>query len=125
MAYNRGKLLREAKAGKVVVVGSYHFDDMFGETNSKNCVTPVYIKEEGQENKRGYCTLTAWKFKTKSGCAYDNGNGVITLIVHSNCNYDFKVSEELYKEAAAIADKKNEEYEKEREEYIKKVRGER
>jgi hypothetical protein len=91
----RDKLLRLARNGKLVTVSSYSFDDMHGASRSKT-ERPVAIIPEGnpdwwKERKEGVAYLHASDF-TGSGRAWENPNGTITLIVHSNLNYDFRVA---------------------------------
>jgi len=42
------------------------------------------------DHKEGHFNVFEFDFKTKSGCAYEGGDGVICLIVHSNCSYELK-----------------------------------
>lgn len=89
---NRGWLLRQAKAGKLAMVGSYHFDDQFGQSGSKDQLMPVQIIKNHSEHKSGVLGLYESDFRSKSGCAYQSAEGdAITLIVHSNCNYDLRL----------------------------------
>ena len=92
--FNRGKLRRLVEAGKVVMVGSYHFDDMSGAERKTGQSMPVAMKPANwKDRKEGICYLHEWDFRTKSGCCYmnDPANGIITLIVHGNCNYDLRI----------------------------------
>lgn len=84
---NRGHLLKAAKAGKLVCVESYEFDDMHGQTVGNN-VRPVHVME-GRDHKEGMFNVMEMDFKSKSGCAYESGDSIV-MIVHSNCNYTFK-----------------------------------
>jgi hypothetical protein len=90
--FNRGKLRKLVEAGKVVMAGAYHYDDMTGASRVQGQAMPVAMKpDDWHDRKEGVCYLTEWDFKTKSGHAYESGNGIITLIVHGNCNYDLKI----------------------------------
>ena len=109
--YNRGKLLRLAKAGRLVRVASYRFDDMYGaeQTRSDAAEIPVRIIARGSEWKDGFCNLYESDFKS-SGRAWDNGNGTICLYIHSNHNVDVRVidvpnPEAVYIEVADINSK--------------------
>ena len=86
---NRGTLLKMAKAGKLVMVGSYHFDDMIGESRGAKEI-PVRIRADYNDFIEGQCNLWESDFKSKCGRAWRNDNGTYCLYVHSNCNYDLK-----------------------------------
>jgi hypothetical protein len=86
---NRGHLLKAAKAGKLVCVGSREFCDMHGESTT-NTPKPVHVMAGHGDHKEGHFNVFEFDFKTKSGCAYEGGDGVICLIVHSNCSYELK-----------------------------------
>lgn len=88
---NRGWLLRQAKAGKLAMVGSYHFDDQYGQSGSEGKLMPVRIISNHSEHQTGVLGLYEHDFRSKSGCAYRSDDDTITLIVHSNCNYDLRV----------------------------------
>lgn len=91
--YNRGKLLRLCLAGKLELMGSYSFDDMMGESRSRSTM-PVAIKPaDYRDRKEGICYVTEWDFKSSSGRAWSNENGTVTLYVHSNSHYDFRIKE--------------------------------
>jgi hypothetical protein len=91
MTFNRGKLLRLAKAGKLIKVGSYHFDDQTGQEMTSN-QTPVNVMQSCNDFKEGCCNVFEHDFKTKSGMATQEESGLICLYVHSNCNYDFRIT---------------------------------
>ena len=101
--YNRGKLLRLAKAGLLVRVSSYHFDDMDGAERIKAGVpeVPVRVITSGSEWKEGFCNVYPSDFST-SGRAWLNDNGTICLYVHSNCNYDFRIVDTPNVEAVTV-----------------------
>ena len=90
--FNRGTLMKLAQAGKLVMVEAYHFDDMTGsERNNKEL--PVRVRrpdEDWHDWPEGVCHLWEHDFKSKSGRAWENPNGTITLVVHSNSNYTFR-----------------------------------
>lgn len=92
--FNRGKLKKLAEAGRLVVAENYHFDDMYGESRDTAKEMPVAIAPENRtERKEGICYLFPSDFKSSSGCAYESGPGLVTLIVHSNCDYTFRIKE--------------------------------
>lgn len=95
----RDALLRMAAAGKLLVVDAYRFDDQTGSERSKE-PRPVMVmpsdpdwwKKAPADGGRiqGVCYIRASDF-SGSGRAYEQTNGDITLIVHSNLNYTFRV----------------------------------
>lgn len=108
--FNRGKLLRLAKAGRLVIASSYHFDDMYGESRSTapvpvavkwwgrvlspGVITPPDAREyAGKDQQAGVAYMTESTFKSH-GRAHLNPNGTVTLYVHSNCNYTFTILDE-------------------------------
>jgi hypothetical protein len=91
---NRGWLRRQVAAGKVVAVSAYHFDDMMGASRGLPAPTPVKLHADfpdWHDRCEGTIYLYDSDFTAKSGRAYDTGNGVIHLTVHSNCNYDLRL----------------------------------
>lgn len=101
--YNRGKLLRLAKAGRLVRVASYSFDDMYGESRTREGAPeiPVRIIRNGGEWKEGFCNLYPSDFQT-SGRAWQNENGTICLYIHSNSNVDVRIVDEPNFEAVYV-----------------------
>lgn len=99
--FRRDRLLRLLKAGKLEMVESYHYDDMTGSEHCKDArpcaLAPVDERDaEGRivkfgERKQGVAYLRADEFDGH-GRAYARG-GLITLHVHSNCNYTFRIKE--------------------------------
>jgi len=86
----RDKVMRLARARKLVAIGSRSFDDQHGESRLMH-ERPVNLVEGGIGRKEGYVNLEPWDFKTKSGAAYEHPDGTITLHVHSNLNYTLRV----------------------------------
>ncbi len=94
---NRGTLLKLAKAGKLVAVGSYHFDDMFGATGGEVNEKPVLVVSSwGSDgiDRSKYFVIHESDFKSKCGACWEGKNGHVCLYVHSNCNYDLKIVSE-------------------------------
>ena len=89
--FRRDKLRRLCEAGRLVLVGSYHFDDMYGASRTNGGIPVQMAPAESHERQEGICYMQPWDFKTQSGCCYENPNGSVTLIVHSNCNYTFRM----------------------------------
>lgn len=90
--FRRDKLRRLVEAGRVECAGSYHFDDMYGESRDGAKAMPVAMKPaDWHDMKEGVCYLTESDFTTNSGRAWLNENGTVTLIVHSNSNFDFRI----------------------------------
>ncbi len=91
--YNRGKLLRLAKAGKLMIVSSYSFTDGYSNGNDFSTEKmPVEVRSEVNKGiyKEGVCYVREDEFKGY-GHASLNTNGTIHLHVHSNKSYDFKI----------------------------------
>ena len=93
-SFNRGKLKRLAGAGKLVCQGYYHFDDMYGESRGKAEEIPVVYPKptDWHDRKEGTLYLGDWDFRSKSGCAWLNENGTVTMVIHSNLNYTFRIT---------------------------------
>ena len=91
--FNRGKLRKLAAAGRLVLASSYHFDDMLGEDRTAKEMPVAIAPENRDDRKEGTCYLWDHDFKSSSGCAYESGPGLVTLIVHSNSNYTFRIKE--------------------------------
>jgi hypothetical protein len=89
--FRRDKLLRLARAGKLVMISSYHFDDMFGASGTKKEL-PVKILEMDENREEGIAYVYASDFGGH-GRAYQGESGLVTLYVHSNCNYTFRIKE--------------------------------
>lgn len=89
----RDQLLRLAKAGKLTLVGSYHFDDMLGASRSSGEM-PVVVAPYGAERKEGVCYVREDEFSGNCGRAYysSKDRSVVTLYVHSNSNYTFRIN---------------------------------
>lgn len=93
--FRRNKLRRLIEAGKVVMAASYHFDDMMGESRTQGAAMPVAMYPEGpdgwRQTKPGTCYVRPFELETKSGACWQSENGIVTLYVHSNSNYDFRI----------------------------------
>lgn len=98
----RDKLLRLAKAGRLVLVDSYHYDEMTGSQRG-GPEMPVRIREQPHDWLTGYCNLGTYEFTNKSGRAWQEENGLVTLYYHSNCNYTFRILDEAPKAEPAAA----------------------
>lgn len=88
--FRRDKLRRLCEKGKLELAGSYHFDDMYGASRTSDPMPVAMIPENRADCREGTCYLYASDFET-SGRAWENENGTVTLIVHSNCNYSFRI----------------------------------
>lgn len=86
----RDKLKRLAAAGRLVLVGSYRFDDLTGES-SNDKELPVRLAAGQDDWQSGFCNLSERDFASRSGSAWENPNGSVTLWVHSNRSLDFRV----------------------------------
>jgi hypothetical protein len=83
----RDALLRAVKAGKMISVSSYHFDDMTGQ-EIRSTPLPARIMAGGQDFREGFCNLYESDFSSSCGYACENESGTFTLGVHSNCHYE-------------------------------------
>jgi hypothetical protein len=88
--YRRDKLRRLVEAGKVETVATYHYDDMSGERRSHGAMPVAIMPAEWRDRKEGVCYLRPSEFSTKSGYCYER-DGIVTLIVHQNSSYDFRI----------------------------------
>ena len=91
--YRRDRLRRLVEAGKVETVSTYHFDDMNGAERNRKPMPVAMKPADWRDRKEGVCYLTDWDFKSTSGSCYvrDASKGIVTLIVHGNSNYDFRI----------------------------------
>lgn len=93
MKIRRDKLFRLAQAGKLVAVGSYHFDEMTGVESMKGKRVPVRISSGYGDFKEGFYNLREDDFEGQCGRTWLSAdNMTCTLYVHSNCNYDFQMA---------------------------------
>jgi len=96
-AFRRDKLKRLVEAGRVVMVGSYSFDDTLGADRTKGTEMPVEMDPgDFRLHKEGIVYMKDYLFEGKPGMAYENRPSVdgalfVHLKVHSNLNYDFKI----------------------------------
>jgi hypothetical protein len=92
---NRGYLRRLAEAGRLELADAYHFDDMMGESRTHErmpvALVPDHPPGDWSWRKEGVCYLFPSDFKSGSGSAWESENGLVTLYVHSNSNYTFRV----------------------------------
>lgn len=91
--FNRGKLLRLIKAGRVVATGSYHFDDMYGESRGLPREMPVEINP-GDFKLRREGVVYVWESDfTGYGRAWYHGDSTdrVHLRIHSNSSLDFRI----------------------------------
>ena len=97
--FRRDVLKRRVAAGKVVLVDSYHYDDMSGSSQYKGPPMPVELRVsyDGAFKKEGVCYLHTHDFDSSSGGAYvvskDEHGTVVRLRVHSNCNYTLLIKQ--------------------------------
>jgi len=67
----------------------YRADDAYNFGKTEKWV-PAKFSESDCISSSDALTLTPFSFRTKSGCAWLNEDGTITLIVHSNLSYQLK-----------------------------------
>ena len=95
--YNRGKLWRLCQDGRLQLTGSYKFDDQYGaeRTQGEDGMPVLPAPKSVHDRRQGICYLRADEFRSGSGTAWENPDGTVTLHVHSNSNYTFRIMEEL------------------------------
>jgi hypothetical protein len=90
----RDVLRRLVEAGRVELVGSYHYDEQSGSSQHKGAAVPVAIMPEDWHTcKEGICYLYPSDLRGSSGSATRGADGNISLYVHSNCSYELHVKE--------------------------------
>lgn len=91
--FRRDKLRRLVEAGRVVMVASYHFEDQLGESRTSGVAVPVAMMPDDRRTKPGICYLFPSDFTSKSGACYRYAgrDDMVSLNVHSNCNYEFRI----------------------------------
>lgn len=90
----RDLLLRLARAGKLVLVGSYSFDDQHG----SDVIQPGAARPGDAEPAArglvptgGHVLGAGQRVRGQARPRVGEHNGTVTLYVHSNSNYDFRV----------------------------------
>ena len=86
----RDVLLRKARAGKLVAVESLSFCDMTGQ-HEWGGELPVNVRENGGAYDHSRFNVHVSEFSSGCGRAWENSDGTVTLYVHSNSSYTFKV----------------------------------
>ena len=84
---NRGWLKRQIEKGNIEGKCCYSMTDDYAWDAANN-----HGKTENWVDARDF-KLDDRSFKTKSGCAYQDENGTISLIIHSNRAYDLRLKE--------------------------------
>ena len=93
MRMRRDTLLKLAKAGKLVAVGSYYYDEMSGESRDAAKGKPVRVAKYG-DFKDGAFNVMESDFSGSCGAASVSADGkIVTLYAHSNCNYNFAMAD--------------------------------
>lgn len=88
--FRRDKLKRLIEAGKVELVGAYSFDDMHGASRTTESMPVAIGPGDWKLRKEGTCYLRGDLFEGY-GRAYEKDGGLVTLYVHSNLNYTFRI----------------------------------
>lgn len=95
---NRGWLKRQVEKGHVLAKCEYRYTDDYRYDAACNFgEMPGYVqawlaKENDYSNHiEGKLKLWDFYFNSKSGCAYKNNDGTITLNVHSNLSYTLRI----------------------------------
>lgn len=90
----RDKLKRLAAAGRLVMIDSYHFDDMLGESRHEGKEIPVRLRKGPGDFEQGVCLLSDHDFTSGVGHASVTNTPrgeIVNLYVHSNSNMTFRV----------------------------------
>ena len=95
---NRGWLKKQVLAGKVEAICAYNMTDDYKFDAANNCgrtttFVPCRIRN-GSDFVEGVMNFYERDFSTKTGAAWRNENGTISLVVHSNRSYDMKIKGE-------------------------------
>lgn len=81
---NRGWLRKQIEKGNMEIKCLYYMTDDYKIDADRN-----FGKTEWVDAKE--FNLTERDFKTKSGCAWQNEEGIISLVIHSNRAYDIRI----------------------------------
>lgn len=82
---NRGQLKRLVERGDLEARTEYCFDETMGCTQGDSSPwKPARLRREYGDTKQGFFNISDFSFRTKSGAAWQNPNGTITLMVHGN-----------------------------------------
>ena len=68
----------------------YEFD-MTGGSRKAHSSMPVAILGPDRERKEGVFYVLDFDFASKSGGCWKNSDDTVTLFVHSNCSYTFRI----------------------------------
>lgn len=93
--FRRDVLRRRIERGGVTLVGSYHFDDQTGSERTSASMPVALVpdpqpKDWWKQRVPGTCYIYPSDF-TGSGSCWINPDGTVTLYVHSNSNYTFRL----------------------------------
>ena len=88
----RDRLRRLCEQGKLQLVASYSYDEMMGPDRLRGDPIPVTLMPEDRGTCReGVCYLHPGDFRSSVGRAWRDDSGLVTLYVHSNSNYTFRI----------------------------------
>lgn len=94
--FRRDRLRRLIEAGRVVMVTSYHFDDMYGaERTTTEKPVRMNPSDDWRDRQEGIVYLYEHDLTAKSGACYEGEQGRIHLRVHSNSNFDLRIIPEV------------------------------
>ena len=92
---NRGWLKRQVLAGKVEAICAYHMTDDYKRDAANNFgKTTIFVPcriRSGSDFIEGVMNFYESDFSSKSGAAWMNKDGTISLSVHSNRAYDLRI----------------------------------
>lgn len=89
---NRGWLKKKVEKGEVEAKCNYRHDPQFDniEYGSDRWI-PARLSRCHGDFMEGEMNFKEWDFRSKSGCAWKNPDGTITLIIHSNSSYELRL----------------------------------
>jgi hypothetical protein len=90
----RDTLRRLVERDRIVLVGSYHYNEMTGLDRFQGDPIPVkMMPADRYSTTPGTCYLYPSDFTSSVGHACVEETGIINLHVHGNCSYNFRLRE--------------------------------
>jgi hypothetical protein len=91
---NRGQLLKLIAAGGIQAKCNFRFTDDYRFDNASNfgqtAWLPACIIADGEAHDFKKVKFSPWSFRTKSGMAWLNRDGTVTLKVHGNESWELR-----------------------------------
>ena len=89
----RDWLRRQVQAGKMEARCDFHFDAHYEQDTASRVWMPARFSENYGDFVDGVINFKPFDFRTKSGCAYGEKDGIIHLVVHSNSSFSLRAKE--------------------------------